>query len=65
MRNLLKTMARRHWPEVAYEMKAAMNNPESVPAFRERLLSLGLEKATGVLGRCHYSLFNHTAFPRQ
>ena len=30
MRNLLKTMAKRHWPEVSYEMKAALNNPEAV-----------------------------------
>ena len=36
----LKTMAKKHWPEVSYEMKATMSSPESVPAFRERLLSL-------------------------
>ena len=65
MRNLLKTMAKKHWPEVFYEMKAAMNNPESVPAFRERLLSLGLEKAADVFDRHHDSLFNYTVFPRR
>ncbi len=42
-----------------------MNRPESVPAFRERPLSLGLEKAADMLDRYHDSLFNHTAFPRQ
>ncbi|MBX8634956.1 MAG: transposase [Thermoplasmata archaeon] len=61
----MKTMAKRHWPEVSYEMKAAMNSPESVPAFRERLLSLGLEKAADMLDRYHDSLFNYTSFPRQ
>ena len=65
MRNLLKTMAKKYWPEVSYEMKAAMNSPESVPAFRERLLSLGLEKSVDMLDRYHDSLFNYTAFPRQ
>ena len=65
MRNLLKTMAKKHWPEVSYEMKAAMNNPEAVPAFRERLLSLGLEKVADMLEHYHYSLFNYTAFPMQ
>ena len=65
MRNILKTMAKKHWPEVSYEMKAAMNNPEAVPAFRERLLSLGLEKSVDMLDRYHDSLFNYTAFPRQ
>ena len=64
MRNILKTMAKKHWPEVSYEMKAAMNNPESVPAFRERLLSMGLEKSADMLDRCHDSLFNCTPFPR-
>ncbi len=65
MRNLLKTMAKKYWPEVSYEMKAAMNNPDSIPAFRERLLSLGLEKPADMLDRYHDSLFNYTAFPRQ
>ncbi len=46
----MKTMAKRHWPGVSYEMKASMNSPESVPAFRERLLSLGLEKSADMLG---------------
>ena len=45
IRNILKTMAKKHRPEVSYELKAAMNNPKAVPAFRERLLPLGLEKA--------------------
>jgi len=27
MRNLLKTMAKKHWPQISYEMKTAMNNP--------------------------------------
>ncbi len=45
IRNILKAMAKKHRPEVSYEMKTAMNNPESVPVFRERLLPLGLEKA--------------------
>ena len=65
MRNILKTMAKKHWPEVSYEMKAPMNNQESVPAFSEGLLSLGLEKATDMLDRYHDSLFNYTTFPRQ
>ena len=65
MRNILKTMAKKHWPEVSFEMKAAMNNPDSIPAFRERLLSLGLEKSADMLDRYHDSLFNYTAFPRQ
>ena len=42
-----------------------MNNPEAVPAFRERLLSLGLEKSADMLDRYNHSLFNYTAFPRQ
>ena len=46
-------------------MNAAMNNPESVPSFRERFLSLGLEKAADMLDLYHDSLFNYTAFPRQ
>ena len=46
-------------------MKAPMNNQESVPAFSEGLLSLGLEKATDMLDRYHDSLFNYTTFPRQ
>lgn len=29
MKNILKTMAKKHWPEVSYEMKAAMNRPTS------------------------------------
>ena len=58
-------MAKKHWPEVSYEMKAAMSNPEAVTAFRERLLSLGLEKAADMLDRYHDALFNCTAFPRQ
>ena len=65
MRNVMKTMAKKHRLEVSYELKAAMNNPEAVPAFRERLLSLGLEKAADMLDCYHDSLFNYTTFPRQ
>ncbi len=65
LRNLLNTMGKEHWSEVSYEMNAATNNPESVTAFRVSLLFLGLQKATDMLDRCHDSLFNRTAFPRQ
>ena len=37
----------------------SMNSMESVPAFRERLLSLGLEKSADMLH------LNNTAFPRE
>ena len=53
------------WEGYFDELKAAMNNPEAVPAFRERLLSLGLEKSADMLDRYHDSLFPYTAFPRQ
>ena len=46
-------------------MKAALNNPEAVHAFREKLFSLGLEKSADMLDRYHDALFNYTAFPRQ
>ena len=58
-------MSHYHWTEVSYEMKEAMNNPEAVTAFREKLLSLGLEKSADTLDRFHDSLFNYTAFPGQ
>ncbi len=42
-----------------------MNSPEFVPAFRERLLSLCLEKSADLLDLYHDSLFNYTVFPRK
>ncbi len=44
-------------------MKAALNNPEAVNAFREKLLSLGLEKSADMLDRDNGLLLNYTAFP--
>ncbi len=65
IRDILKTMTKKHWPEVPFEMKAAMNSPEAVTAFRERLLSLGLEKSDDMPDRFHDSLFNYVALPRR